>query len=68
MTGREVRKLQARRLPGPGLVYCARNALEETADHWREIDAPHGHDAFLLDTPQYHAIVRSYLARIGKSV
>jgi homoserine O-acetyltransferase len=35
---------------------------------YAEIDAPHGHDAFLLDTPQYHAIVRSYLARIGKSL
>ena len=34
---------------------------------YAEIDAPHGHDAFLLDTPQYHAIVRSYLSRIGES-
>jgi homoserine O-acetyltransferase len=33
---------------------------------YAEIDAPHGHDAFLLDTPQYHAIVRSYTSRIGK--
>jgi len=30
---------------------------------YAEIVAPHGHDAFLLDTPQYHAIVRAYLAR-----
>jgi len=29
---------------------------------YAEIVAPHGHDAFLLDTPQYHAIVRAYLA------
>src|SRR5215475_2848401 len=28
---------------------------------YAEIVAPHGHDAFLLDTPQYHALVRSYL-------
>ena len=28
---------------------------------YAEIDAPHGHDAFLLDTPQYHAVVRTYL-------
>jgi hypothetical protein len=28
---------------------------------YAEIVAPHGHDAFLLDTPQYHAVVRSYL-------
>jgi homoserine O-acetyltransferase/O-succinyltransferase len=30
---------------------------------YAEIVAPHGHDAFLLDTPQYHAVVRTYLAR-----
>jgi homoserine O-acetyltransferase/O-succinyltransferase len=30
---------------------------------YAEIIAPHGHDAFLLDTPQYHAIVRRYLER-----
>ena len=30
---------------------------------YAEIVAPHGHDAFLLDTPQYHAIVRAYLSR-----
>src|SRR5262249_6287148 len=28
---------------------------------YAEIVAPHGHDAFLLDTPQYHALVRTYL-------
>jgi homoserine O-acetyltransferase len=35
---------------------------------YAEIDAPHGHDAFLLDTPQYHAIVRSYTSRIAESL
>ena len=30
---------------------------------YAEIEAPHGHDAFLLDTPQYHAIVRTFLNR-----
>jgi homoserine O-acetyltransferase/O-succinyltransferase len=30
---------------------------------YAEIEAPHGHDAFLLDTPQYHAIVRAFLNR-----
>ena len=30
---------------------------------YAEIVAPHGHDAFLLDTPQYHAIVATYLSR-----
>jgi homoserine O-acetyltransferase len=28
-----------------------------------EIDAPHGHDAFLLDDPRYHAAVRSFFDR-----
>jgi homoserine O-acetyltransferase/O-succinyltransferase len=27
---------------------------------YAEIDAPHGHDAFLLDDARYHAVVRSY--------
>jgi homoserine O-acetyltransferase len=30
---------------------------------YAQIDAPHGHDAFLLDHPQYHAVVRAFLAR-----
>ncbi|KPF69882.1 homoserine O-acetyltransferase [beta proteobacterium AAP99] len=29
-----------------------------------EIDAPHGHDAFLLDDARYHADVRAYFERI----
>ena len=33
---------------------------------YAEIVAPHGHDAFLLDTPQYHAVVRAYLARAAQ--
>jgi homoserine O-acetyltransferase/O-succinyltransferase len=31
---------------------------------YAEIDAPHGHDAFLLDDPQYMAVVRAYFERI----
>jgi homoserine O-acetyltransferase len=27
---------------------------------YAEIDAPHGHDAFLLEDPRYHALVRAY--------
>ena len=27
---------------------------------YAEIDAPHGHDAFLLDDPRYLGVVRSY--------
>lgn len=32
---------------------------------YAEIDAPHGHDAFLLDDPRYHAVVQSYYDRIA---
>jgi len=31
---------------------------------YAEIDAPHGHDAFLLDDARYMDVVRSYFARI----
>jgi homoserine O-acetyltransferase len=32
---------------------------------YAEINAPHGHDAFLLEDPQYHALVRSYFERVA---
>jgi homoserine O-acetyltransferase len=32
---------------------------------YAEIDAPHGHDAFLLDDARYMHVVRSYFARIS---
>ena len=32
---------------------------------YAEIDAPHGHDAFLLDDPRYMAVVRSYFDRVS---
>jgi homoserine O-acetyltransferase/O-succinyltransferase len=31
---------------------------------YAEVEAAHGHDAFLLDNPQYHAMVRAYFERI----
>jgi len=31
---------------------------------YAEIDAPHGHDAFLLDDSRYHALVRAYFDNI----
>jgi len=31
---------------------------------YAEIDAPHGHDAFLLNDARYHALVRAYFAGI----
>ncbi|WP_374666505.1 homoserine O-acetyltransferase [Ramlibacter sp.] len=33
---------------------------------YAEIDAPHGHDAFLLEDPRYLAVVRSYFERIAQ--
>jgi len=32
---------------------------------YAEIDAPHGHDAFLLNDPRYMQVVRSYFERIA---
>ncbi|SCK62278.1 homoserine O-acetyltransferase [Variovorax sp. HW608] len=34
---------------------------------YAEIDAPHGHDAFLLDDVRYMSVVRSYFDRIAAS-
>ncbi len=35
---------------------------------YAEVNAPHGHDAFLLTDPQYHQVVRSYFERIGREL
>jgi homoserine O-acetyltransferase len=35
---------------------------------YAEIDAPHGHDAFLLDDPRYMGMVRAYFRRIANSL
>ncbi len=35
---------------------------------YAEIDAPHGHDAFLLDDARYHALVRAYFERLAQEV
>ncbi len=35
---------------------------------YAEIEAPHGHDAFLLDDEQYHAIVASYFDRASRDL
>ena len=31
---------------------------------YAEIDAPHGHDAFLLEDPRYHGVLKAYFQRI----
>ncbi|NGR08357.1 homoserine O-acetyltransferase [bacterium SGD-2] len=35
---------------------------------YAEIDAPHGHDAFLLDDLRYHAVVQGYFDRVAASL
>jgi len=35
---------------------------------YAEIDAPHGHDAFLLDDARYHAVVAGYFDRIARTL
>jgi homoserine O-acetyltransferase/O-succinyltransferase len=35
---------------------------------YAEIDAPHGHDAFLLDDAHYHALVRAYFERVAREL
>ena len=43
--------------------------LEHRIDvSYAEIDAPHGHDAFLLDDPRYHALVRAYYENVARDV
>jgi homoserine O-acetyltransferase len=39
------------------------NRLDVT---YAEIEAPHGHDAFLLEDPRYHRLVAAYFDRVGK--
>jgi homoserine O-acetyltransferase len=36
---------------------------EKKSVTYAEVDAPHGHDAFLLENPQYLGVVRAFLAR-----
>jgi homoserine O-acetyltransferase len=35
---------------------------------YAEIDAPHGHDAFLLDNAHYHDVVREYFNRLAREI
>jgi len=40
----------------------------KSAVTYAEIDAPHGHDAFLLDDARYHAVVQGYFDRMASSL
>lgn len=35
---------------------------------YAEIDAPHGHDAFLLDDPRYHQLIAAYMDNVALEV
>jgi homoserine O-acetyltransferase len=35
---------------------------------YAEIDAPHGHDAFLLDDERYHRVMRAYFEQVARDV
>jgi homoserine O-acetyltransferase len=35
---------------------------------YAEIDAPHGHDAFLLEDPRYMGVIRSYFDKLRKQI
>ncbi len=35
---------------------------------YAEIDAPHGHDAFLLDDPRYHRLIAAYFDRVHREI
>ncbi len=35
---------------------------------YAEIDAPHGHDAFLLEDPRYHGVMRAYFERVAAEI
>ncbi|MDR2300155.1 MAG: homoserine O-acetyltransferase [Comamonas sp.] len=46
-----------------------KSLLENNRDvSYAEIDAPHGHDAFLLDDPRYMGVMRSYFEGIAKGL
>lgn len=42
-----------------------KNDLQVT---YAEVDAPHGHDAFLLDDRQYHGVVQAYYDKIAREL
>ncbi len=52
---------------------CSRNIVQALINNKRdvsyaEINAPHGHDAFLLDDERYHKLVRAYYDRIWDDI
>ncbi len=54
--------LCARALRARSSRRCSTTAAQVS---YAEIDAPHGHDAFLLDDPRYMGVMRSYFENIA---
>ena len=51
----------------------SREIVKALVDHKRdvsyaEIDAKHGHDAFLLDDPRYHGVLRATFDNVAKEL
>jgi methionine biosynthesis protein MetW len=56
------------RFPAARSREIVRALVRERRDvSYAEIAAPHGHDAFLLDNPQYHAVVRAWFDGMGEA-
>jgi homoserine O-acetyltransferase len=50
------------RFPAPRSREIVKALVRQRCDvSYAEIDAPHGHDAFLLDNPHYHQLIAAYI-------
>jgi homoserine O-acetyltransferase len=57
------------RFPAPRSREIVKALVRQRCDvSYAEIDAPHGHDAFLLDNPQYHAVVGAWFDRVASEI
>lgn len=57
------------RFPPQRSQEIVRALLENDCDlSYAEIDAPHGHDAFLLEDDRYHKLLRTYFYNIAQSL
>jgi homoserine O-acetyltransferase len=57
------------RFPSPRSREIVKALVDNGRDvSYAEIAAPHGHDAFLLDDAQYHAVVGTYFDRVARDL